>query len=34
MTLMTQHHLPFASHLSIKNFQTAITQRVRTPTTK
>ena len=31
MTLMTQHHLPFASHLSIENFQTAVTQRVRTP---
>jgi hypothetical protein len=31
-TLMIQHHLPFASHLSIENFQTAVTQRVRTPT--
>jgi hypothetical protein len=34
MTLMIQRHLPFASHLSIENFQTAVTQRVRTPTTQ
>jgi hypothetical protein len=34
MTVMIQHHLPFASHLSIKNFQTAVTQRVHTPMTQ
>jgi hypothetical protein len=34
MRLMIQRHLPFVSHLSIENFQTAVTQRVRTPTTQ
>jgi hypothetical protein len=34
MTALIQHHLSFVSHLSIKHFQTAVSERVHTPTTQ